>query len=523
MGPREIVDPLIQALLEPARHGENVSVVALVETHISWVLLTGEVALKIKKPVKLPFLDFSSLEARRHYCEEEIRLNRRLAPELYLDVVSIGGTRDDPMLDREPAVDYAVRMREFPSEARLDRQITNGMIRADEISALAELIGRFHMQLPATPVDPECGTAARILRSVEKNLVETTQTVPARLAPDSALYRYVVDEGRQLETVLTRRKQASAIKEGHGDLHLENLVHWQDRIIPFDALEFDPALRWIDVIDEAAFLVMDLIAHGAEDLAFTFLNRYLEITGDYDGLSVLRYYLVHRALVRAKVRAIKAAQNDAMIAEKEAEPYLALAEKLIVASRPVLVITHGLSGSGKSTWSEGLIPALPAIRVRSDVERKRLAGFAEYQRSGSPVGGGIYAEDMSALTYATLARHAETALRAGLNVIVDAAFLVSEQREIFSSLADRAGADFVILEFEADPETLRKRVAKRQAAQAGVSEADVRVLEHQLETADRLTRTERQRTVSIDTEAIKSSREILERVQAIRQNSPTSP
>jgi len=490
--------------------------VTLVETHISWVLLTGKIALKIKKPVKLPFLDFSSAEARRHYCDEEIRLNRRLAPELYLDVVPIGGTKEDPILDHEPAFDYAVRMREFPADARLDRRIADGTVSKADIADLAELIGEFHAQLPAAPLDSEFGNPGAIIAAVEKNLAEIATAVPDSFGPDSAVRRYLDDRGRSLMSALIRRKKTGAIKEGHGDLHLENLVHGQDRILPFDALEFDPALRWIDVIDEVAFVVMDLLAHSSADLAFTFLNRYLETTGDYDGLSVLRYYLVHRALVRGKVRAIKAAQRNGADPAEEARPYLALADRLVVARRPLLVITHGLSGSGKTTWSEGLIPILPAIRIRSDVERKRLTGLSKQQRSSSAVGGGIYSEDMSALTYAKLARHAEAGLRAGLNIIVDAAFLHSEQRQPFTDLAERAGADFVILECTAKNRTLHSRVTARQAAGLSVSEADVGVLEHQIETRDRLTGTERRRTVRIDTESTLGSQQILERILAAR-------
>ncbi len=520
MGPSDTIDPLIQALLNPSRHGEDVTAVKLVETHISWVLLTGKIALKIKKPVKLPFLDFSSADARRRYCEEEIRLNRRLAPDIYLDVVAIGGTRDDPVLESEPAIDYAVRMREFPADARLDRQIAEGAVREADIAKLAELIGEFHAALPAAPADSARGTSAEVIKSVARNLAETAAALPARLARDSEVHRYIIARGKRLEEALQQRKQAGAIREGHGDLHLENIVRWHDRFLPFDALEFDPELRWIDVIDEAAFVVMDLLAHGAEDLAFTFLNRYLEITGDYDGLSVLRFYLVHRALVRAKVRAIKAAQQADVDPTEAAAPYLELAERLVVADGPLLLITHGLSGSGKSTWSERLIPALPAIRIRSDVVRKRLVGMSERQRSGSPVGGGIYAENLSALTYETLERYAETGLQVGLNVIVDAAFLSVEQRESFANLADEAGADFVILECVADASTLRRRIVARQAADTNVSEADLSVLEHQLRTSDRLTKAERARTVSIDTEANENNQAVLEQIRAIRPSRP---
>ncbi|NNC66137.1 MAG: hypothetical protein HKN84_15240, partial [Gammaproteobacteria bacterium] len=222
MGPCETIDPLIQALLNPSRHGKDVTAVTLVETHISWVLLTGKIALKIKKPVKLPFLDFSSADARRRYCEEEIRLNRRLAPEIYLDVVSIGGTRDDPVLDREPAFDYAVRMREFPSEARLDRRIADGAVLLADIVDLAELVGEFHAQLPAAPADSGLGTATEIVRSVEKNLAETAAAVPAKLGPHSTVHSYLLEQGKRLKGALNQRKQAGAIKECHGDLHLEN-------------------------------------------------------------------------------------------------------------------------------------------------------------------------------------------------------------------------------------------------------------------------------------------------------------
>ena len=516
MRPAATTDALISSLLSPSIYGGNVTAVRLVETHISWVILTGKYAYKIKKPLKLPFLDFTTLDARHRYCQEELRLNSRLAPELYLDVISIGGRSDRPVLGQQPAIEYAVKMVEFSDEARLDRRIAAAAISDADIAAFAESIGRFHAALPPAASDSAFGTATQVVAGVDRNAQEAAAVIAGGLEPDAVIRRNLTLLGSKLTPVIDARKQSGAVREGHGDLHLENLVYWQSRIVPFDALEFDPALRWIDVIDEAAFVMMDLMAHGRTDLAYRFINRYLEVTGDYEGLAVLRYYLIHRALVRAKVRAIKAEQTHADAADPQTCAYLELGERLAAPPSPVLIITHGLSGSGKTTWTDLLLPALPAVRLRSDLVRKQLVGLDEHASSYSPVGGGIYAAETSKQAYAELARGALAGLTAGFSIIVDAAFLRSQQRQQFAEIAARARSGFAILDCHAPIDTLRQRIALRQAQSRDASEATVAVLDHQLATRDQLTPAELAHAVHIDTEARPPLEQIVAGIEAAR-------
>ncbi len=489
--------PLIAALRRPETWGAGVRAVELVETHISWVFLTGEHAYKIKKPVRLPFLDFSTLERRRHFCEQELELNRRLAPELYLAVVPIGGTPERPEIEAAPAIEYAVKMREFPSAARLDRRLAAGAVSCEALEAFAERLSAFHAELPplAEPADAPQRVVAAALENFDEleTFAEGNREALARLRQ---LREWTERASRSLADVLAERFAAGRHREGHGDLHLENLVELDGTIVAFDALEFDPLLRSGDVASEAAFPAMDLLAHGREDLGYRFMNRYLEHGGDYDALRVLRFYLVYRALVRAKVRAIKARQAGE---EPERTPYVDLAERLVAPRRPLLVVTHGLSGSGKTHVSTELVGRLPALRARSDLERKRLAGLAGTARSGSPVGGGLYDASANERTYGRLAEIAATALRHGFDFIADAAFLRAGDRARFRDVATAAGARFAILECAASEGVLCERVAARHARGTDASEADLRVLERQLATVEPLDAAERAVTVTADT------------------------
>ena len=255
------------------------------------------------------------------------------------------------------------------------------------------------------------------------------------------------------------QRAAGAHRECHGDLHLQNLLWRDDKIVAFDALEFDRKLRDIDVISEIAFLAMDLHAHDRTDLAYELLNRYFEVSGDYGGIEVLPFYLVYRALVRAKVAAIKQAQSAAD--GHDAERYLKTATELASAKTPLLVITHGLSGSGKTTVTDELVSRLPAIRARSDLERKRLHGLSATARSGSGLGLGLYAAAASERTYAALAEIADRLLRNGQNALVDATFLRRAERLDFRQVAAANGARFAILDCTAPPDELRRRIRAR--------------------------------------------------------------
>ena len=480
---RGVDHPLIRSLHNPACYRHDVASVRLIETHISWVLLTGGYAYKIKKPVKFPFVDFSSLRRRRSFCEQELRLNRRLAPELYLSVVPIGGSVQAPAMESEPAIEYAVKLREFPLGARLDEQLAQGGVPVGDVRCLAETIAAFHASLP--PSDT-AGSPVAITRVALDNVAQAEHALGGPGAPGALaeLREWITQRCLRLKRAFAQRQRAGAIREAHGDLHLENLVYWDGRVVPFDALEFDSRLRWIDVMDEVAFLVMDLMAHGETGLAYAFLNRYLEITGDYAGLEVLRFYLVHRALIRAKVAALKASRHapgaQRIAAGAEPDPYLRCARSLVRPAAPLLLIAHGLSGSGKTHTTDRLIERLPAVRLRSDLERKRLHGLGPLERSGSRLGAGVYAASATRATYDTLLSHADLGLRAGLNVVVDATFLRRAERAAFRRLAAEAQAGFAILSFTATQRVLRERVERRAARGGDASEATPRVLDHQL-------------------------------------------
>ena len=503
---------LVAALLGKPCFPHAAQNVRLVETHISWVLLAGHYAYKIKKAINLGFLDFTQLEARRFYCSEEIRLNRRLAPHIYLDVIPIGGEPDSPHCGALPAIEYAVRMRRFEISKQLDHLLARGKILPQHMDNLAASLAVFHGSLPPAKVTSAFGTPEAILSASMQNFEQLQPLLTAQ--PDCEAIENIRRATRNAysanETYFNRRHAHGYVRECHGDLHLSNIVLIGNQPVPFDGIEFSPALRWIDVMDEVAFLVMDLLHGKRPDLAFRFLNAYLEATGDYPGVAVLRFYLTYRAVVRAKVCAIRSFQaipegttdkpvshsirlskNASQVAgyQPDHSPlaqtqeltncrnYLALAEECLARRRPALIITHGLPGSGKSTFAQAALERLQAIRLRSDVERKRLFGIKPLEDSHSRMGADIYSIDATQRTYARLLELAHGLLDAGFPVIVDAAFLNQEEREQFHALALSQSVPFVIVSMKASTATLSARIMLRRSAENDASEADLDVLQ----------------------------------------------
>lgn len=464
---------LIEALLDPACYPHAVKKVRLLETHISWVLLAGHYAYKIKKPVDLGFLDFTKPDKRRFYCFEEIRLNRRLAPQLYLDVTTIGGTPQHPVIGNTPAFEHAVRMRRFPSAKLLDRLITHNRLTPQHIDHLAATIARFHAELPPA-IDSDYGTPQAIAVPARQNFQQLT-SIP-NSADTELLAELLIANEQEYDHCLAlfeQRHRNGFIRECHGDLHLGNIVLLNDEPVVFDGIEFSPELRWIDVINDIAFLIMDLQHRGRTDLAFRFLNAYLEITGDYRGLGVLRFYLGYRATVRAKISAISASQAILGSTIDECRSYLKLAGNSLAKGRPALMITHGLPGCGKTTISQSVLEKLQAIRLRSDVERKRLFGLAAHESSG----GNIYDPQATRRTYTYLLETARELLALGFPVIIDAAFLKRAERQEFKALAEEVHAPFAILSVRAEYAVLRQRIQQRQQLGNNASEAGLEVLE----------------------------------------------
>ncbi len=497
--------PLIQALHRPACYDHPVRDIRLVETHISWVLLTGRYAYKIKKPVNLGFLDFSSLEKRRFFCEEELRLNRRLAPSLYLEVVSITGSPASPVLSGSgEVIEYAVKMVQFPEEARLDRMLVRDELGPPHIDLLARELAEFHGRIAVAGNDKPFGDPEHVYEPVRENFIQIRSRIEA--VDESPLRRLEIwseTSFAELRVTFENRKRGGFIRECHGDAHLANMVWLEERAMLFDCLEFSANLRWIDVMSELAFLVMDLDDRGRSDLARRALNAYLEHTGDYAGLAVFRFYQVYRALVRAKVACIRLSQSGLSDEEKnrgreEYRGYANLAGRYTQPPPPALIITHGLSGSGKTWLSQLLLEALDAVRVRSDIERKRLHGLAPAERSGSGIDSGIYAPDASRRTYAHLAELAAMILRAGHTAIVDAAFLKHSQRDQLHAVANERHVPFVILDIRTPENILRQRLRQRAAQQHEVSEAGLAVLDHQLATREPLADAEQRHVLSVD-------------------------
>ena len=474
---------LIDALREPACYSHPVEEVKLLETHISWVLLAGDYVYKIKKPVDFGFLDFSKLSQRKFFCHEELRLNRRLAPDLYLDVVGIAGNAEQPVLGAEPAFEYAVKMRRFPEENVLDYMLAQNRLSVQHMQSLAEMMAEFHNQLPSVAIDAGYGDAEAVVKPTQQNFQQLSVLLDDRYSERLAsLEASNEHEYQRCKVLFNQRLQEGKVKECHGDLHLGNIVLLGDQPTPFDGIEFNPALRWIDVINDIAFLLMDLQHRQRPDLAFAFVNAYLQTTGDYEGLAVLRFYLSYRAMVMAKVTAIRAAQLGKSASLAQCESYLTLAERFEAPAKPVLIITHGLPGCGKTSVSQIVIENYKTIRIRSDVERKRLFGLLAHQRSQSEFDEGIYTPEATERTYRRLLDLSRLILQSGFSAIVDAAFLKQQERQQFRSLAEQLNLPFVILNVCCDDALLRQRIRQRHSEGSDASEADIGVYE-QLKTA----------------------------------------
>ena len=468
----------------------------VLETHISLVLLSGPWAWKFKKPVNFGFLDFSTPALRRHYCEEELRLNRRTAPDLYMDVQEIRGSVEAPHFGGSgPLLTHAVRMRRFDPDRTLDQVLSRAGLETRHVDEMAQSIARFHDHAAIAGANTDWDCRQSVLKPVANNFRTLRETLPAAMSRDldtDRLEQNIRRLGETLVPVFTQRKRQGHVRECHGDLHLGNLALIDGNVIAFDALEFNPGLRWIDTASDLGFLVMDLEEKGRTDLSRRFLSLYLEQCGDWGALSVLPYYQSYRALVRAKVTALRrkqCAEDGDSTADARPEriaSYVKLARACLTPPTPALYLTHGVSGSGKSTAAMALVETLGAIRIRSDVERRRLFPDRLF-----PDPGQRYAPAAGARTYARLLEIANHILSRGYPVVIDATFLKRDQRAPFLKLARQRNVPAGILALEAPTEILRQRIQQRRKQGQDASEADCLVLDKQIKQIEPLTEEER--------------------------------
>jgi len=488
----------------------------LVQTHLSSLLLGRQWVLKLKKPIALDFVDFRNADRRRQACEEELRLNRRTAARWYVDVLPVTGSTDAPRLGGhgDPADepwDWALRMRRFDETATYERLAAAGALGEAQIDALAARVAAFHRALPPSPAawgDPQTALAFALA-----NLRTLAAALPAQAAALAALRDWTCARHAALAPVLARRRAQGRVREGHGDLHLGNVVWIDGDAVPFDALEFDPRLRHTDTVGDAAFAYADLLDHGLPALAWRYLGGWVEACGDHDGLPLLRWFAAYRALVRAKVAAIRAQQADAdalaAAATAAAQRRVALALALAQPPRPQLVLTCGLSGSGKSSVAQRLAERLGGLRVRSDVERKRLHGLAPTARPTDPAT--LYHPGATQRTYARLLTVARWAVDGELNLVVDAAYLRRAERDAMRALARTLGVEATVVECRAPAAVLRERLARRAAAGRDPSDATAEVLALQQRVQEPPAPDEG--AVTLDTDA--SPAEVAARVDAL--------
>lgn len=514
---------LINGLRNPRAYPHPAQGLGHIETHISHILLAGDYAYKVKKPLDLGFLDFSTLARRHHCCHEELRLNRRLAPDLYLGVIPITGSPGAPRVGAGPTPDgpvleYAVQMRRFPQEALLNRR----PLAPEMVDRLAARIAAFHGEIPRAPADTSFGTPSAVLDPMLENLRHVRQRVECENEARAIdrLDAWTRHRWVELTPILEARREEGHVRECHGDMHRGNIALIDGEPVIFDALEFNPALRWIDTASELAFLLMDLEETGESACAWRLLNRYLELGGDYGALQVLDFYKVYRALVRAKVIAIRLGQSNLSpeatnAAREECARYLALADSYTQRRRPRLLIACGLSGTGKSRLGHQLREALPIVHLRSDVERKRLFGLTPDARTTGAPGSGIYFPQATDWTYERLYRLAGIALASGYDVLVDATFLTRARRGLFRHLAKFRNARFAILVLDAPIDLLRRRVVRRLAEACDESEASLAVLEQQRRICECLDEVEEGLALKIDSSNPPPFQDIVARIEGL--------
>lgn len=499
----------IQAMLRPQMYPHHPAAVQLVQTHISYVFLAGAQVFKVKKPVHFSFLDFSTPERRRHYCHEEVRLNRRLAPHVYLGVVAICragtgyrlGSEDDAA-----AVEYAVRMHRLPADRTLDQLLEAGAVTLPMMDQLARRLADFHRHADAGPQVTANGEIAAIGAVLDDNFANMRPfrdvTIPA--GDDDAIQQFSHGFLRRHEALFRRRQAEHRIRDCHGDLHSEHICFDGEPVI-FDCIEFNPKFRYCDVASEIAFLAMDLDFHERPDLANHLVATYAGYADDPELPRLLPFYQCYRAYVRGKVDSLTSAEEEVEDAtrarvRRSAQQHCGLAYRYTWAYSPSLVIIAGLSGTGKSAIASALRARTGFVHINSDVVRKRLAGLAADEPVSAGYESGLYSPEHSARTYTTLLAQAAEHLASGVGVILDATFQRRANREAARAVARQQKVPFLLVECRCGEDEVRRRLSQRRGA-AGPSDADWSVYLEQRRHYEAIAPDERDGWLALDSAA----------------------
>jgi aminoglycoside phosphotransferase family enzyme/predicted kinase len=484
---------LIEALADATAYPHPVGGVEVCHTHISVVFLAGPYAYKVKKPVDLGFLDFTTLEKRRHFCNEEVRLNRRLAPSVYLGVVPISRTATGVQMEGHgDVVEWAVKMERLPAEATLEKRLQRGEVGPAVLEALAHKIACFHARAEGGLHIAAFGRFDVVARNARENFEQSAPRVGVTLsrAVFDRLQAHTEETLARLRPLIEARARRGVPRDTHGDLHLDHVYLFPDRAPPadlviIDCIEFNERFRYADPVADVAFLVMDLAFRGRRDLAEVLTQAYFRAAGDGEGRVLLPFYMAYRAAVRGKVEGFELAEKEvpeseraAALARARAHWLLALGELEEPGGSPCLILVGGLPGTGKSTLALGLAEQAHCCLIRSDVVRKELAGLPAQAAAPAAFGEGIYAPAWTERAYAECLRRAESLLFEGKRVIVDASFGEDRRRRAFLEAAARLGVPAVFLFCRASPEVVRLRLERRRG---NASDADQAVYQQAAE------------------------------------------
>lgn len=484
---------LIESLKNPAIYPHVASGIEVIETHLSWVILTGPFAYKVKKPLALGFQDFTTLDKRKKFCELEVEFNQPLAAPIYLEAIAIYGTPSQPsFIEKGPVLEYAVKMHEFPQENLLRAFAQKKKLSTKHVESIANTLANFHQQATIAPSSTSYGSADDIFSAANDNCqaLKTLASTKQYLETVEAIEQWTKATFASLQAFMTLRKEQGFVRACHGDLHLGNIVMLKNEPVIFDCIEFNEGFRYTDVLNDVAFLAMDLDHLGASTLGYQFVNRYMELTQDYAGLKLLRFYQCYRAMVRAKVTAMLIEQLDtqspqqATLQQHLAE-FLALAKRYTQPEKTELMIMMGPSGSGKTLFSSDLITKTGAIRLRSDIIRKHLHGMAPIAKSTPSQKEQLYSEASTKALYLHLQALANDLIGHHYSVIIDATCLQEWQRTLFHEVAKKHQVDYKIYLFICQIDVLEQRILNR-ASLGDPSEADLSVLVKQLDEAEPL-------------------------------------